>query len=468
MTTAAHEQMEQLSREELLALVIRQQEIIMLLQAEVAALKAELEKFRRPPATSRNSSRPPSLDQKANSDPHRKKRKKKRRGHARQTRPLVDNPDQIIPAPVTECQTCQANLTKVKPERVLRRQVTEIPPVKPFIIETQQHEVLCPHCQRLNRGLLPEGLEADRFFGPNLAARVVYYKQTQHLSYERIVATMRDLYGVELSEGGIAAILRRAGEYARPIAEQIKERVIADKVIKSDETSARVKGRNWWQWVFVGLSGVYHHIGPTRSAAEIEAVLGEDRTVETWVCDCFSAQLKAPAKEFQLCLAHQIRDLERVIETFPKQSWAKALKGFFQTAIHLRNRYHRKEAMTFSGYMRRVFQLESELDDLLSQPVHNQAARNLKERFLTHRDKLLVFLHDPDVPPTNNESERALRTSVIHRKVTNCFRSEWGAKAYAALQSVIATARFKGENIFDALVKLMGKPIDRYLQPTNP
>jgi transposase len=466
MTTAANQQLEQLSREELLALVIRQQEIISLLQAEVAALKAELEKFRPPPATSRNSSRPPSLYQKANSDPQRKKRKKNRRGHARQTRPLVDNPNQIISAPVTECQTCQANLTKVKPERIIRRQVTEIPPVKPFIIETQQHKVLCPHCQQLNRGLLPEGLEADRVFVPNLSARVVYYKQPQHLSYERIVATMRDLYEVELSEGGITAILRRAGECAKPVDEQIKEQVIVDRVIKSDETSARVKWRNWWQWVFVGLSGVYHHIGPTRSAVEIQAVLG-NRTVEIWVCHCFKAQLKAPAKEFQLCLAHQLRDLERVIEMFPKQSWAKVLKGFFQTAIHLRNRYHRKEPMTLSGYARRVFQLESELDELLSRPVHNQAARNLKERFLTHRDKLLVFLHDPDVPPTNNESERALRPRVIHRKVTNGFRSEWGAKAYAALQSVIATARLRGENIFDALVKLMGKPIYRYLQTTN-
>jgi transposase len=436
-------------------------------QAEVAALKAELEKFRRPPATSRNSSRPPSLDQKANFDPQKKKRKKKRRGHARQTRPLVDNPDQIIPTPVTECQNCQTNLTKVKPERVIQRQITEIPPVKPFIIERRQHEVLCPHCHQINRGVLPEGLEADRFFGPNLAARVVYYKQTQHLSYERIVATMRDLYGVKLSEGGIAAILRRAGESAKPVAEQIKEQVIADRVIKSDETSARVKKRNWWQWVFVGLSGVYHHIGPTRSAAEIQSVVG-DRRVEKWVSDCFTAQLKAPAKEFQLCLAHQLRDLERVIEMFPKQSWAKALKGFFQTAIHLRNRYYRKEPMTLSGYARRVSQLESELDALLSRPVYNQGARNLKERFLTHRDKLLVFLHDPDVPPTNNESERALRTSVIHRKVTNCFRSEWGAKAYAALQTVIATARLKGEKIFDALVKLMGKPIDQYLQPSSP
>jgi len=105
---------------------------------------------------------------------------------------------------------------------------------------------------------------------------------------------------------------------------------------------------------------------------------------------------------------------------------------------------------------------------LLSRPAHNPAARNLKERFLTHRDKLLVFLHDPDVPPTNNESERALRTSVIHRKVTNGFRSEWGAKAYAALQSVIATARLKGENIFDTLVTLMGKPLHQYLHASDP
>jgi hypothetical protein len=42
------------------------------------------------------------------------------------------------------------------------------------------------------------------------------------------------------------------------------------------------------------------------------------------------------------------------------------------------------------------------------------------------------------------------------------------SKINAALQSVIATAGFKGENIFDVLVKLMGKPIDRYLQPLSP
>jgi hypothetical protein len=63
---------------------------------------------------------------------------------------------------------------------------------------------------------------------------------------------------------------------------------------------------------------------------------------------------------------------------------------------------------------------------------------------VTARDKLLVFLTRRDVEATNNESERALRPSVIFRRVTNGFRSEWGAKVYADLCSVVATGRLAG------------------------
>ena len=67
--------------------------------------------------------------------------------------------------------------------------------------------------------------------------------------------------------------------------------------------------------------GVYHTIVPTRSAAEIATVLGEQK-VPTWVSDCYGAQLKAPAQVFQLCLAHQLRDLQRVRDTHPTEAWA--------------------------------------------------------------------------------------------------------------------------------------------------
>jgi hypothetical protein len=42
---------------------------------------------------------------------------------------------------------------------------------------------------------------------------------------------------------------------------------------------------------------------------------------------------------------------------------------------------------------------------------------------------------------TNNGSERALRPSAVYRKITSGFRSEWGAKLYADIRSVVETAR---------------------------
>lgn len=334
------------------------------------------------------------------------------------------------------------------------------------MIETRQHLTTCPHCLTLNRAPLPQGLEAERCFGPNLEATVIFYKQTQHVSYERMVETMRDLHGVNLSEGAIASILRRAGEKAAPIAAAIKEQVIRGEVIRSDETSARVKACNWWQWVFISERGVYHTIVPTRSFAAITEVMGQ-LAVKAWVSDCYGAQLKAPAEVFQLCLAHQQRDLQRVLDASPQELWAQAAQKLFREAIHLRNRFVSGE-MKLTGFLRRATQIENTLDRLLEEVLTNEAAQKLQNRFSKHRDKLLTFLQYPAVPPTNNESEQALRSSVIHRKVTNGFRSEWGAKAYAALQTLIATAKQKGEQTFQALVTLMGIPILPFLQASSP
>ena len=44
----------------------------------------------------------------------------------------------------------------------------------------------------------------------------------------------------------------------------------------------------------------------------------------------------------------------------------------------------------------------------------------------------------------NNASERALRNSVIHRKVSGGFRSDAGAEAHAVVSSVVDTARKRG------------------------
>ncbi|HEX5084648.1 MAG TPA: IS66 family transposase [Blastocatellia bacterium] len=463
------DQLDQISHADLVALVKALIARVERLEEENRQLKAEIERLKQPPANSRNSSQPPSRDQKSNQPGDRPKKKHGPPfGHKRSIRKLIDNPDQTISVKVEQCAHCHHDLSRVAPEKIVRRQITELPEFNPAVIETKQHEVICPHCQCLNRGQLPEGLEADRYFGPRLEAAVVFLKHQQHLSYERIVQALRELFGVEVSEGGIASIIARAGSQAARAAADIKQQVVSSPVIKSDETSARVSGRNFWHWVFIGASAVYHQIVPRRNAKVIEELMGEARA-EVWVCDCFGAQLKAPARVFQLCLQHQLRDLQRVLDRQPDSPWAAEMQKLFREAIHLNNRVDCPEPqLTLTGFMRRVSEIENDLDALLNQRLTLPGERKLQNRYLPHREKLLTFLYHPGVPPTNNQSEQALRTSVIHRKVTNGFRSDWGAKAYTDLLSVITTLKIKGQRVFETLVNLMGPPVLQFLAASSP
>jgi transposase len=434
--------------------------LVLQLAAQVQRLETEVARLKQPPPTSQNSSQPSSRDQKGNT-PTRKRRRKRgaQPGHAAAQRPLSDHPDKLIEAPVAQCQQCQADLQAVPAARVVRRQVTEIPDFKPVVIETQQHEVVCPHCQTRQRGALPAGLEAGRHFGPRLEALVTYLHHEQHLGLERLQTCLRDLFGVELSEGGEVAILERAGEAARPAAEAIGETVRASAVVGSDETSARVNGRNHWHWVFVAGQWEYHVIAPSRGADVVTTFMRE-AVAEVWLSDCWAPQLKAPAQQHQICLPHQIRALQRIIDKHPRLTWARELQALFRLVIHLKKR---RSELTEIGYRRRVSYYEKRLDRLLQRQLTAPDARKLQRRYRTHRASLLVCLDRPDVPADNNACERALRPSVIHRKVLGGFRSTWGPQAYAHLTTVLNSAKRHGENVFHKLVTLMGTPVLPYL-----
>ena len=131
------------------------------------------------------------------------------------------------------------------------------------------------------------------------------------------------------------------------------------------------------------------------------------------------------------------------------------MQTLFRAAIHL---HHQRAKLPPEQFQNRIARLEQLCDWLLKRPLSQPEAVKLQRRYCKHRHSLFVFLYRTDVPPTNNVSERALRPAVVHRKVTGSFRSEWGAKTYAALASVIDTAALKGVSAFAAIQTLMGTP----------
>jgi len=454
----SREELDLLTREQLLDLILMQFEQLKQLaqlQADYEALKMKFERNQKPPTTSRNSSQPPSRDQKGDQPKDRHRRRHgPPPGHEKHERQFVAQPDQVVDLRARSCHQCHTDLKAEEGRLVKVNQISELPEAKAQVIEVRQYQTTCLKCGQEQVAEPPTGLEMERTFGARLEATVVYYRQEQHMSYERTQLALLNLHGVEISQGGIDGIMQRAGDKAIQAAKPIEETVRQSAVIHSDETGSRVHGDNWWEWVFCTPKAVLHVIRFNRSSDVIQDVM-ETFKAEVWVSDCFSAQLKAPAKQLQLCLAHQLRNLQAVVDAHPTLTWPKAMQMLFRYAIHL---HHQRDQLSPDQFAAQVARVERHCDRLLQRILAPPDAKRLQRRYLKHRQKLFVFLYRTDVAPTNNVAERALRPSVIHRKVTGCFRSDWGAKAFAALASVIDTAELSGVHAFDAIQSLFGSP----------
>ena len=68
---------------------------------------------------------------------------------------------------------------------------------------------------------------------------------------------------------------------------------------------------------------------------------------------------------------------------------------------------------------------------------------------------LFTFMEHPDMEPTNNRAERALRSPVIHRKVRGQLRTSGGMRMFSILMSCLYTWKMQGKSIWDELFTVL-------------
>ena len=110
-----------------------------------------------------------------------------------------------------------------------------------------------------------------------------------------------------------------------------------------------------------------------------------------------------------------------------------------------------------SQAVRHAFDLQTRLAEIKVQQSRRTVALRRLMHFIRCASPSTLGSHPQRA---KNTCERALRPSVIFRKVTNCFRAEWGAQVYAAAASVMDTGRLHGSTALEALRDaLAGVPI---------
>ena len=228
--------LERLSDHEKDALMVSLWAEVQRLQTRVAELEAKL---REPVKDARNSSVPPSRTPKANKPPRPPKetRREASVGRAGGGRPLHPTPDQVIIARAKVCPQCGAEVSEAGQSLQAVYDKIELPPIKPIITRVEQYGGRCAGCGQPDVAPVPAGMEPGTPLGASVQSLAKYLRDTHAISDERLSALLAQVFGLDISAGGLAHLFQMVkGRLDQRVAD-ILTRLRSSRLICSDDTS---------------------------------------------------------------------------------------------------------------------------------------------------------------------------------------------------------------------------------------
>lgn len=422
------------------------------LTAQVAELQARLNQ------NSRNSSRPPSSDPPWQRDkpkpPQGKRRPGGQPGHPGHHRSLLPEGqvDRIIRLVPEQCEACGEPLAAAagaNDPADLRHQVTELPELSATITEYQQAARRCRGCGHVTRARRPAGV-GDETFGPRLQAVVALLSGRYRVSRREVVALLADLWGVEVGLGTVVRLEQATSAALASVVDEAEAAVQHEPMANLDETGWWQGRQRAWLWTVVTASLTVFRIAPKRAGQVARELLGPDwRGIVG--SDRFSGYAWLRVCWRQLCWAHLKRDFQKLVD----QGGTAAPVGTSALAVErqvfvLWHRF-RAGALDRASLQRELEPLQGELWRILAAGERDHVA-GVCSRLLNLWPALWTFARVPDVEPTNNAAEQALRPAVLWRKGSFGTHSDEGSRFAERMLTVAATCRQQGRNLLDLLL----------------
>ena len=411
---------------------------------------------------SSNSSKPPSSDPPSAAKPkpkHPPRKRKRRKGHHRRQRVCfpADRIDLIRvhegPTPDARRWDRAVDDAGVPLFRVLQQ--VDFEPKRRRFVFTEHRLAIHRHRRsgRLRTTPRPRRLRGigGQLFGPGMQALVCSLKLETHASVRGIQRFLRETLALGVSTGYLAKVLRQAGEALGPAYERVAEVVRSQPALHADETGHKDNGRRSFTWVATCPAAALFRVGVSRSAAELDALLGPG-FAGTLTSDFYGAYRRFARERAEVvssfCWAHLVREIKAAGE-LPEESariWSRSIR--------------RDIGELFRGWHRRSHRICRRARDAILgkcaawMPWANQEVANLRKRLREHARAYFRFIETPGnlatrwIGPTNNAAERQLRGLVLHRRVTQGTRGQAGRRWWERGWSVRATLGKQKKSFF--------------------
>jgi transposase len=443
------------------AVLLRMDEQIARLEKRVAQQDERIAQLeRRLGRSSRNSSQPPSSDP-PGAPPRRGKDPSGRKqgaqpGHEGKGRELLPTSavDEVIVHWPTGCdcghQFGEGELVAVGDP--VRHQVEELPTFAVTVTEHQCPRVCCPRCGKRARAPLPADVAASAF-GPCFHAAVAVLSVRNRVSRRDVVECCEQLFGARISAGTVDAILDRVADALAEPDTDLLARVRRAKVLNMDETGWRTAGDRRALWgAFSGRHAVLR-VRNSRHEDHAKELLDDSSAIVT--SDRWWAYAHLPLARRQVCWAHLRRDFKAHAEGLATEkafgeAGLKICEELFWTWEIYQHTRDRKELKRRVGALRR--ELKPLLRTYAGKQTRYRYTRGIARNLLKVWPALWTFADHKGVEPTNNHAERALRGSVIYRKLSLGTQSQDGERRIERLLSVHTTCRLQRRPLHDYLI----------------
>jgi transposase len=445
------------TREELIQRIVELSELVARLRAQIATLEKcragvgdEPEQAQGAPGDS-----PPAWVKPSRPKREGQPRKKRSRGYGRKRSKATRQEVHALAA----CRKCGCTLRGGSVKRT--REVLHIPLVRVEVIEHVFIERQCPQCgQRQTPGaevLRGEVLGQHRVSLQSMAM-IAALREEGRLPMGTIAWLFQAFYGLELGQGEISAILQAVANQGRGEVAEIRKQLRSSHVVHGDETSWRENGQNGYFWSFSTPQVSYFEYRQSRSGQIVEDIMGHANNT-TMVSDFYGAYNRHHGAH-QRCWAHLLRDIHDLKAGYPDeeevQTWGKAVHALYLEACAIRERLRDEDwGERYEAGCRCKRELMALCEPFLEKEVPQ---RVLCQRCKRHLDQLFHFVVDPEVPPTNNAAERAIRPLTVCRKISGGTRSLRGSETKGILASLFGTWRLQGLDPLLACTRLLASP----------
>ena len=419
---------------------------------------------------SSNSSKPPSTDNKLTQDKSKttSKSKKKRgaqSGHKGKNLKIVAKPDNIEILLPAKCSCCNHSLENIETLKFEKRQLFDLPDVNMNVTEYQAHSLECKECHTINKAKFPENIKAVTQYGDNLKSFISYLNAYQMLPYERISETIEDLTSHKMSVGSIYNFLNTHYDKLKEFETTLKQSLLKEDVINSDETGVNVSAKLHWIHVASSSLITYYMLHKKRGRVAMDAMEIIPSYTGILVHDHWTPYNKYNNCSHSYCNAHLLRELNGISE---KESvrWSEDMHTLLTNmnkAVHKAKENHKQELSQaqIQKFIKNYEKITLSANKYYPPPGNTskkargrpkqEKGKNLLDRLSKYQNETLRFLSDFRVPFTNNLAERDLRMIKVKEKISGSFASFKGGEIFCRIRSYISTLKKNNISVLQGL-----------------